>query len=120
MKGKAKLIDFPKRPNLPCLLIALALPAALFLGCRHNGQSSGTTSETQDKQTPENGLLSDVTSESGMDFLHDAYRQGEFLFPEINGAGCGFLDFDNDGFLDLYVPSGYFTAPKIVATTTDL
>ena len=29
-------------------------------------------------------------------------------------------DFDNDGSLDLYVPSGYYSAPKSVATTTDL
>lgn len=34
-------------------------------------------------------------------------------------GGC-FADFDNDRFLDLYVLSGYFTAPKEVASELDL
>ena len=34
--------------------------------------------------------------------------------------GGQFADFDNDGRLDLYVPSGYYTAPAEVATEVDL
>jgi len=34
-------------------------------------------------------------------------------------GGC-FTDFDNDGFLDLYVLSGYFTAPKELSSDLDL
>jgi hypothetical protein len=34
-------------------------------------------------------------------------------------GGC-FADFDNDSFLDLYVLSGYFTAPKELASELDL
>jgi hypothetical protein len=34
-------------------------------------------------------------------------------------GGC-FTDFDNDGFLDLYVMSGYFTAPKELDSELDL
>ncbi|HXI50978.1 MAG TPA: CRTAC1 family protein, partial [Candidatus Saccharimonadales bacterium] len=34
-------------------------------------------------------------------------------------GGC-FVDFDNDGFLDLYVLSGYFTAPKELSSDVDL
>lgn len=34
--------------------------------------------------------------------------------------GGQFSDFNNDGKLDLYIPSGYYTAPKRVATEVDL
>ena len=34
--------------------------------------------------------------------------------------GGQFADFNNDGRLDLYVPSGLYTAPKAVATEVDL
>lgn len=34
--------------------------------------------------------------------------------------GGQFADFNNDGWLDLYVPSGFYTAPKAIATEVDL
>jgi len=34
--------------------------------------------------------------------------------------GGQFADFDNDGNLDLYVPSGFFTAPEKVRSNEDL
>ena len=34
--------------------------------------------------------------------------------------GGQFADFNNDGWLDLYIPSGLYTAPKEVATDVDL
>ena len=34
--------------------------------------------------------------------------------------GGQFADFDNDGFLDLYALSGYFTAPEAVSSELDL
>ena len=43
---------------------------------------------------------------------------------EVTKAGWSwggqFADFDNDGFLDLYVLSGYFTAPEAVSSELDL
>jgi len=62
------------------------------------------------------------------------YRQGDQSFEYTSGLkppkmlvakvgwswGGQFADFDNDGYLDLYVPSGHFTAPDEVATADDL
>jgi len=57
----------------------------------------------------------------------DKFKQVAGLAPQAmnvkkvgwSWGGC-FADFDNDGFLDLYVMSGYFTAPKELSSGVDL
>jgi len=50
---------------------------------------------------------------SGISWLHDNARSPERHLPETVGAGCAFLDFDNDGWMDIYLvnsgPSDFFT-----------
>ena len=45
--------------------------------------------------------FTDVTRESGIDFVHTNGAYGEKLLPETMGSGCAFFDFDNDGHQDL-------------------
>jgi hypothetical protein len=45
----------------------------------------------------------DVTEESGLNFVHDAGPVGSYFMPQIMGSGAAFLDFDNDGRLDIYL-----------------
>ena len=47
--------------------------------------------------------FTDVTKESGIDFLHYDGRSGQHYFVETIGSGCAFIDFDNDGYLDIYL-----------------
>ena len=70
-----------------------------------------------------------------------AGAQGNFLYENMDGEyqqvagqdddqqhvnlvgwsfGGQFADFDNDGHLDVYVPSGYYSAPKPLSTDIDL
>jgi enediyne biosynthesis protein E4 len=43
-----------------------------------------------------------VPSVSGIAWKHTAGKSAEKYLPETTGAGCAFLDYDNDGWMDLY------------------
>src|SRR5882724_9108691 len=45
----------------------------------------------------------DVTREAGISFLHDNAASTEKYLIETMGAGCGWIDYDQNGLLDLYL-----------------
>ena len=45
--------------------------------------------------------FTDITSEAGIEFVHEAGAYGERLLPETMGGGVAFFDYDNDGDQDL-------------------
>ena len=45
----------------------------------------------------------EVAMESGIDFKHTDGESGKRLFNEQYGSGGGFFDYDNDGYLDIYL-----------------
>src|SRR5262252_1288083 len=51
-------------------------------------------------------------SASGIRWVHDNARSPARLLPESLGPGCAFLDYDNDGWMDLYLvnsgPSDFY------------
>jgi len=51
--------------------------------------------------------MKNATAEAGIRFQHDNAASKDMFLPETMGAGCGWLDFDGDGLLDLFfVQSG--------------
>jgi hypothetical protein len=54
----------------------------------------------------------DVTATSGIDFRHENGHTGQFKYLEIMGAGVGLLDYDGDGWLDLYLVNGNRIGPE--------
>ena len=54
-------------------------------------------------------------AESGISWVHQNAMSPERFLPETCGSGCAFLDYDNDGWMDIYLvnsgPSDFFT-PK--------
>ncbi len=43
------------------------------------------------------------TSSSGIEWVHDNAMSPEHYLPETLGPGCAFLDYDNDGWMDIYL-----------------
>src|SRR5436305_490683 len=42
-------------------------------------------------------------SASGITWIHTAGKSPQKYFPETTGAGCAFFDYDNDGWMDIYL-----------------
>jgi enediyne biosynthesis protein E4 len=56
-----------------------------------------------------------LSARSGIRWAHTAGKSPMKWLPETSGAGCAFLDFDNDGWMDIYLvnsgPSDFYTPP---------
>jgi enediyne biosynthesis protein E4 len=60
-------------------------------------------------------VFRDVAHAAGLDFIHINGASDERFFPEIMGSGGLFLDFDNDGWLDIFLIDGGSFADESVA-----
>jgi len=49
---------------------------------------------------------SDITRQAGINFVHYTGAFGKKYLPETMGAGCAFLDYDNDGSPDILLVNG--------------
>ena len=54
--------------------------------------------------TPEKTLFEKISaSQTGIAWKHVNGRSPEYYLPETTGAGCAFLDYDNDAWMDIYL-----------------
>jgi enediyne biosynthesis protein E4 len=72
-----------------CAFLWLCLLVPGFSQSRRDGTKTVVTFE-------------DVTKASGITWVHDNAHSVERFLPETVGAGCAFLDYDNDGWMDIY------------------
>ena len=56
------------------------------------------------------------SASSGIHFVHTSGKSAQKYLPESTGAGCAFLDYDNDGWMDVYLvnsgPCDFWTPSK--------
>jgi len=52
----------------------------------------------------------DVAAQAGITFRHDNAASSQKYLIETMGAGCGWIDYNQDGLLDLYLVNGAATA----------
>ena len=62
--------------------------------------SSASSSSTPNPPYP---FIEIPSSTSGITFKHTAAHSEQKYLPETTGAGCAFLDYDNDGWMDIYL-----------------
>jgi hypothetical protein len=69
-----------------------------------------------DKGNPVLPFTEILPAVSGINFAHTSGRSSQKYLPESTGAGCAFFDYDNDGWMDIYLvnsgPCDFWTPAK--------
>ena len=79
----------------------------IFSGCQTNSNSKSKAKRSASMPPVANDdYFQEIGKEIGLDFVHSIGDSELSNIVESSGAGAAFLDYDQDGFIDLYVCSG--------------
>ena len=88
------------------MMTALATVALLAAAVAIRGLAARTTVHAQPSPPAATGIrvhFTDVTAAAGITFRHDATMSPEKEYIETMGNGLGWIDYDQDGLMDLYL-----------------
>ncbi len=88
----------------------LLLFILLAISCQPGGKSAETSNAAFLDPVPQKGddFFLDVTRSSGIDFLHSIGDDHLTNIIESVGGGAAFLDYDQDGWMDIYMANGNY------------
>jgi enediyne biosynthesis protein E4 len=101
----------PKDPRLPAMHnLSRRELLKVLAACTVTGACSRMTKALALPEFPFEQVPASV---SGISWVHSSGKSAEKYLPETTGAGCAFLDYDNDGWMDIYLvnsgKSDFFT-----------
>jgi len=70
------------------------------------------------KTVPSPVRFSDITKAAGLRFKHNSGAFGLKLYPETMGSGVAFIDYDGDGYQDIFLANGRDWTPAEVRAYT--
>ena len=109
--------DLPRRRKARFLPALLAI--ALFGGCTTASEDFTTPTNVfvpkPDKSQPSPIRFTDVSRAAGVRFKHNNGAFGLKLIAETLGSGCAFLDYNGDGYQDIFLVNGRDWTPQELA-----
>jgi enediyne biosynthesis protein E4 len=83
-----------------------AIPVILLLLPVSISSQTGTTPAERGAPHPSSLRFTDVTAKAGIEFVHQSGASAEKYMVETFGSGVAWIDYDNDGFVDLFFVNG--------------
>jgi enediyne biosynthesis protein E4 len=68
--------------------------------------STGASAQTQQGSSGNAVTFRDITQKAGIHFVHNNAAFGKKYLPETMGPGVAFIDYDNDGWPDIFIVNG--------------
>ncbi|MEE3233364.1 MAG: VCBS repeat-containing protein, partial [Candidatus Latescibacterota bacterium] len=75
------------------VIIAVSVFSLTVSGCSHGSKDEK--------------YFVDIGAEVGIDFVHQSGSNGDYFLFETMGSGVAFIDFDRDGWQDIYLVNGF-------------
>lgn len=66
----------------------------------------GASAQTQQSSSANTITFRDITQKTGIHFVHNNAAFGKKYLPETMGPGVAFIDYDNDGWPDIFIVNG--------------
>ena len=94
-------------------MLSIFLMILLVVGCRNRTSTEGnaiSSPEVLKSYIPDDGgiYFTDITSAAGINFKHSFGDDSLSNLVESDGGGAAFLDYDKDGYMDIFMTTGTY------------